>query len=339
MLVAYEDTQAHDVPGTLHWRERSDGHWIATSALSGHYELVPKEGLWQAWRSSLSETPVFLGQAGTLGGGMQIASKDLSSKMYPSRHHDGSLVAAEGGDGGCSHTHPSSVPSMPCPDPSAHVHVEQTRVAVVEKTKLRAGEGTRKLQLACERPAAAAPLGARENASDVSAYSTSARDPKEVEAGRALGPANNPEAIYRIVSESLSKESQEVFLVLPLDLRGQLLCRPVEVARGQNDRVTVSKSNIFKPVHLHEAKGFVCVHVHPSGHASPSVDDKKLTQALCKAIAEGALDGDTKFVDHVIIARSAEKGEYYSFRESGHMTGRCTWVPHAKKVALHKVEH
>ena len=220
MLVAYEDTQAHDVPGTLHWRERSDGHWIATSPLSGHYELVPTAGLWQAWRSSLQETPVFLGQAGTLGGGMQIASKDLSSRMYPSRHHDGSLVAAEGGagGGGCSHTHPSSVPSMPCPDPSAHgpVDLEQTRVAVVEKTKLRAGEGgKRKLQLACERPAAAASLGARENASDVAAYSTSARDPKEVEAGRALGPANNPEAIYRIVSESLSKESQEVFLVLP----------------------------------------------------------------------------------------------------------------------------
>lgn len=329
MLHAYEDVSAHDTMSTLHWREQSDRHWIATSPVGGRYELVPSEGRVEAWYvSGPGSGAEHIASRPTLGGAIQAASAHLSRQM--GRPH----VAAEGASEGCAHSHPEGVPTTPCPDPSAHHGIEQTDTTVVaRKRTLKAsesGKASRRVSIACERP-----LGAREAAP----YARSTRDPKEIEEGRALGPARNPGEIYRIVGPSLSKESQEVFLVLPVDLRGQLLCRPVEVARGQNDHVTVEKSDIFAPVIEHKAKGFVCVHVHPSGHAQPSFEDKRLTAALCQAIENGALDGSVKFVDHVIVASSAKKGEFYSFRENGHIVRRCSWSSKTTKKIVHKVAH
>lgn len=326
MLHAYEEPSAHDVPGALHWHERSDGHWLATSPTGGHYELIPKDGEVQVWYMGRNVVPDHVGTRSTLGGGMQSARKHLSDAMYPSR-------AAEDP---CSHTHPEGVPTSPCPDPSAHKTEIETTKITAETTRLRASEGGKrhKVSIACEKPAAAAG-GARES----TPYARSTRDPKEIEEGRALGPCASGDDVYRIVGPSLSKESQEVFLVLPVDLRGQLQCKPVEVARGQMNRVTVNKSDIFRPVIRTNAMGFVVVHVHPSGHASPSPEDKRLTESICQAVELGALDSEVKFVDHVIVASSAKKGEFYSFRENGHIVRRCSWVSKASKKIVHKVAH
>lgn len=161
------------------------------------------------------------------------------------------------------------------------------------------------------------PIAAKETvtgAYEDAPYATIPRDEAELERGRALGPATSARLVYDIVRDALSKESQEVFLVLPLDLRGQCLSRPVEVARGQRDRVTVEHSDIFRPVIAHNAKGFVVVHCHPSGKAKPSKADKRLTKSIMKATPE-ALGGDVRFVDHVIVACTSVRGQYFSFRE------------------------
>jgi DNA repair protein RadC len=150
---------------------------------------------------------------------------------------------------------------------------------------------------------------------DAGGYATSKRDPKEVEAARKLGVAVNPRAVYDMVSSQLAVESQEVFLVLPLDLRGQPLSRPREIARGQRDRVAIDLSDVFRPVIDTNAKGFVVVHVHPSGHARPSPADAKLTRALEEATPK-ALGDDVQFLDHVVVATTGKRGEYYSFREN-----------------------
>jgi DNA repair protein RadC len=166
------------------------------------------------------------------------------------------------------------------------------------------------------------------SAPEPSPYATLPRDEAEVEAGRALGPATTSRQVYDIVRKSLSKESQEVFLVLPLDLRGQCLSRPVEVARGQRDQVKVSPSDIYRAAIRPNCKGFVMVHVHPSGHCKPSPADRSLTHAIRKGTAV-AFDGDVRFVDHVIVACSATRGEYFSFRDS----------PNPKKPKIVKVSH
>jgi hypothetical protein len=332
MLHAFEDLSAHDAMSTLHWREQSDRHWIASAPGGGYYELVPKQdGQVEAWYvPGPGKAGDFLARRSTLGGAIQASNHHLGEQMRPSR-------AAESASEGCEHTHPASVPVTPCPDPSLHhTEIEDTEIVSARKRTLKASESGKrpsKVSIACERPA---PLGARETAP----YARSTRDPKEIEEGRALGPARSAQDVYRIVGPSLSKESQEVFLVLPVDLRGQLQCKPVEVARGQRDHVTVNKSDIFRPVIEKNAMGFIVVHVHPSGHAKPSPEDKRLTAALCKAMEEGALDSEVKLVDHVIVASSHKKGEFYSFRENGHIVRRCSWSHRTvKKTTIHKVAH
>lgn len=178
---------------------------------------------------------------------------------------------------GCAHTHPKQVPVAPCP-----------------------AEAKETVQGAYE---------------DAGGYATNNRDPKEVERGRALGTAVTPRQVYDLVAPAIAKENQEVFLVLPLDLRGQLLSRPVEIARGQRDRVAIDPSDVFRPVVVHNAKGFVVVHCHPSGVARPSQADRHLTAAI-ETATPIALGGDVAFVDHVIVASTGKRGEYYSFREN-----------------------
>jgi DNA repair protein RadC len=196
------------------------------------------------------------------------------------------VPAAEGpcGTCGCAHTHPKRVPVAPCP-------------AAANETVTGAYE-------------------------DAGGYATNNRDPKEVERGRALGTAVTPRQVYDLVAPAIAKENQEVFLVLPLDLRGQLLSRPVEIARGQRDRVAIDPSDVFRPVVVHNAKGFVVVHCHPSGVARPSQADRHLTAAI-ETATPIALGGDVAFVDHVIVSSTGKRGEYYSFRENTvHKVGR-----------------
>jgi len=143
-------------------------------------------------------------------------------------------------------------------------------------------------------------------ANDVGSFATMDRDTKELAKGKALGSARTPEAIYKMVSGPLAKESQEVFLVIPLDLHGEALSRPVEVARGQRDRVSVGISDVMRPVAQFNAKGFVVVHNHPSGHARPSPKDRELTETIRKHTFP-----DVKFCDHIVVGMD----QFYSFEE------------------------
>jgi len=134
------------------------------------------------------------------------------------------------------------------------------------------------------------------------------RDPKVVDAGKKLGTAKDARAVYDMLQEQLNKESQEVFLVIPVDLHGDPVCPPVEVARGQRDRVSVDTSDVLRPVIAHNASGFVVVHNHPSGHAKPSDADRQLT----KTIQRGTKPFEpVVLIDHVIVGRR----EYYSILE------------------------
>lgn len=144
-------------------------------------------------------------------------------------------------------------------------------------------------------------------ANDAGPFATMDRDTKELAKGKALGKACTPQDVYKIVRDPLSKESQEVFLVLPLDLYGEALSRPVEVARGQRDRVSIGISDVMRPVVAHNAKGFVVIHNHPSGHAKPSPKDRELTETIRKHTLP-----DVVFCDHIIVGLK----EFFSFTEN-----------------------
>jgi len=327
------------------WKERRDGHWVSPVPMGhGHYELSPeKGGGWHAWKMEPERTPLDLGSSSTLGGAMMAAKRDA----------EGGRQAAEHGDGcGCPHAHPPEVPTVPCGETTGKlrwrvVAVQSGRHGKPLRWQARSGHrlftihrlssGRYAVSASHEKPLThkmerlgeassleqAKRLAVDHEASyhepstarDSAPYERNTRDPKAVEAGRKLGVVDSPAKIYEALRDRLSKESQEVFLVIPLDLRGQPLCPPVEVARGQRDQVEIDPSDVYRPVIQHNAKGFVVVHCHPSGHAKPSPADKHLTASLEKGtpVAFGHKGG--KFLDHVIIASSATRGEYASYRD------------------------
>lgn len=134
------------------------------------------------------------------------------------------------------------------------------------------------------------------------------RDVKAVRAGRKIGQLKTAKDFYELVHPALVKESQEVFVVLPLDIHGRPLApKPFEVARGQRDQVHVDKSDVLRPVITCNAKGFLMAHCHPSGQGKASPADVELTKSICEA----AREIDVVLIDHVVIG----DGEFESIRE------------------------
>ena len=126
------------------------------------------------------------------------------------------------------------------------------------------------------------------------------------------GPLNTPEAVYA-ANREMRWLRQEVVRVLLLN--SHYFCVTSEdVCKGTVDESIAHPRDIFRPVIVHAAAGFVLVHNHPSGDASPSQADIKLT----KAIGKGARILGLTFLDHVIVGQPITGGlGYYSFREGG----------------------
>ena len=127
---------------------------------------------------------------------------------------------------------------------------------------------------------------------DVDRYSAAVRTADKI------GPIKDACKVYELLGDALNKEDQEVFCVILLDLRGNLrgVC---EVARGQRSRVTVGVADVLRPVIASGAEGYIVVHNHPSGKASPSKADRDLTRLIAEATKP--YGKDVCFIDHVVI--------------------------------------
>ena len=125
-------------------------------------------------------------------------------------------------------------------------------------------------------------------------------------------PLNNAEAIYK-ANLDMKRFHQEVVRVVLLDC--QLRCiTKVEISKGTVNESLANPGEIFRPAIIHRSFGFVLVHNHPSGYASPSKADLQVT----KRIAAGARILQINFLDHVIVGQPMEgRLGYYSFQEAG----------------------
>lgn len=139
-----------------------------------------------------------------------------------------------------------------------------------------------------------------------------------VELGRRVAGADpqkkvklsSPEACVSYLMPRMRYEQQEKFLVLLLDSKNQLLkCQ--QVSEGTLNASVVHPREVFAPAMLHRAACVLAAHNHPSGDPAPSIEDRKLTQAL---EATGTVMG-IPFLDHIIIG----DGRYFSFRENGYL--------------------
>ena len=128
-----------------------------------------------------------------------------------------------------------------------------------------------------------------------------------------LKSLDSPDRIVEAFSPQLGFLDHERLIVAMVNSRLQHV-HTATVSTGGLTETTAHAREIFQPVILRKAYGFVLVHNHPSGDPSPSRADREFTRRL----AEAARLMDIRFVDHIIIGRPAPGREaYYSFREHG----------------------
>ena len=121
---------------------------------------------------------------------------------------------------------------------------------------------------------------------------------------------DNPESIYRACAD-MKLLNQEVLRVILLDTRFRHIST-VEITKGSINESLAHPRDIFRPAIGQSAYAFVLV--HPSGDASPSEADMRLTRRL----AEGARLLQINLLDHVIVGQPFDgRPGYFSFKEAG----------------------
>lgn len=73
------------------------------------------------------------------------------------------------------------------------------------------------------------------------------------------------------------------------------------ISKGAINRSIIDIKTIFKNVLLSNANGFIMIHNHPSGDATPSNEDYEITKILKNA----SKLLDIKFLDHIVIGNNS----------------------------------
>ena len=115
----------------------------------------------------------------------------------------------------------------------------------------------------------------------------------------------NPKDIFESVRYLFAGKKQECFYALYFNQKQELLERKL-LFMG-----TVNPREVFKEAYLLSASSVICIHNHPSGDVTPSMEDIRVTKAL---IEIGEMNG-IPVLDHLVVSDDA----YYSFREHGRM--------------------
>lgn len=118
----------------------------------------------------------------------------------------------------------------------------------------------------------------------------------------------SPEDVAGLLMEPMRSLDREQFRVVLLDSKNRVL-RAVTVAVGTLNASLVHPREVFKPGIQKSAAALILVHNHPTGIASPSEEDIRLTRRIVQA---GRILG-IEVLDHVIIG----DGTYESLKETG----------------------
>lgn len=126
---------------------------------------------------------------------------------------------------------------------------------------------------------------------------------------------NAPATVAAIARELIPDDAKEHFIVLLLDSQLRLIAAHV-VSTGTLSASLVHPRDIFGPaVRLLGVASVVLIHNHPSGDATPSREDLRLTKQLVDA---GKLL-DISVHDHVILGSGTDA--FTSLADTGRMGG------------------
>lgn len=104
--------------------------------------------------------------------------------------------------------------------------------------------------------------------------------------------------VYELMREKLVDLKQEVFAVIYLDAKNQILKEEI-VTKGTLDASLIHPREVFRGAIKESAHAIIVVHNHPSGDPNPSEEDKRITEKLFDA---GELL-NIELLDHVIVGR------------------------------------
>jgi len=113
-------------------------------------------------------------------------------------------------------------------------------------------------------------------------------------------------SVYELFRPLFQNKTQEIFYAVYLDQKKKVIAKRALFVGTLNMSI-VHPREVFKYAYLNSAASIICVHNHPSGDVTPSIQDIELTKKL-KEI------GDLQqiyLLDHVIIGNN----NYYSFYE------------------------
>ena len=134
----------------------------------------------------------------------------------------------------------------------------------------------------------------------------------------AFQDGTDPKCIFEYYQEAIASEpdyepDKEHLVIICVTARMRI-CGWNMVSVGTLTEALVHPREVFRPVIVRGAYGFVVCHNHPTGDPLPSQADIKQTRRL----SEGAEILRVRLIDHVIIGTRAPGREpYYSFREGG----------------------
>lgn len=118
----------------------------------------------------------------------------------------------------------------------------------------------------------------------------------------------SPEQVVQYCKASLAGRSEECLELIYLSVRNTVI-RTETVAVGLIDRVSISPRKIVECTLAAKASAVILVHNHPSGDATPSLEDILLTQEV---VGAARLLGISVY-DHIIVGKQA----YYSLKANG----------------------
>lgn len=96
--------------------------------------------------------------------------------------------------------------------------------------------------------------------------------------------------------DGLVAKEQEAIYVLALNARHRVLSS-IMVSLGGTNQVNVQPKEVFRPAIMLNAAAVIVGHNHPSGDATPSMDDRAMTKKLQEA---GELLG-IPLLDHLVV--------------------------------------
>lgn len=122
---------------------------------------------------------------------------------------------------------------------------------------------------------------------------------------------DSPESALKYLKPIFDEDPmREHLIVLPVSTKHDVMGFH-RVSIGTINESLAHPREIFKPLILISAYGFLLAHNHPSGDPTPSEADIRLT----RRISEAAQMLQIKFLDHIIVGDGDE--QYYSFKEHG----------------------